>query len=58
MGDNVIYNISEENIRPLIKRDFQMAMKIQPSSVKPEELDRYLDYDKLHGAKPLDSGSA
>ncbi|CAD7694730.1 unnamed protein product [Ostreobium quekettii] len=53
-----IATLSESDLRPVGKRDFQMAAKAQKPSVAPCEVTRYEVYNAKHGAKYVGDGSS
>ncbi|KAK9842695.1 hypothetical protein WJX74_000817 [Apatococcus lobatus] len=47
---SAIAKISEEDLRPVLLKDFQMATRAQRASVEPSEIAQYEQYNSKHGA--------
>eukprot|EP00798_Chlamydomonas_sp_ICE-L_P019919 gene19919-26623_t len=54
---SAVSSLSEEDLRPVQLRDFQIAAKAQKASVHPSEVVRYEDYNERHGAKYVEMAS-
>lgn len=44
-------DLQARDIRPVVLRDVREATKAQKASVHPDEITRYIEYDKKHGAQ-------
>ena len=49
-----IATVSEDALRPVRIRDFQVAARAQKPSVHPSEIAQYIEYNEKHGAKMAD----
>lgn len=49
-----VASLQEEDLRPVVIRDFAMAAKAQRASTEPSEITRYEIYNEKHGAKIVD----
>lgn len=48
-----VASLHEDDLRPVVVRDFQAAARAQRASVEPGEVVRYEQYNERHGAKAL-----
>jgi len=58
MHGSRVAELREEDLRPVVLRDFQMAARAQKASVAPEEVLRYVEYDQKHGARYVEGDGA
>lgn len=56
-GGNVV-GIDADDLRPVVIKDFQLAAKVQKPTVRLDEIERYEEYDKKHGANLLENTNA
>ena len=46
-----VATLQEQDLRPVVVRDFAIAAKAQRASTEPSEILRYEEYNEKHGAK-------
>lgn len=48
---HAVGDLQARDIRPVVLRDVREATKAQKASVHPDEITRYIEYDRKHGAQ-------
>ncbi len=51
-----VATLREQDLRPVVLKDFAVASKAQRASTEPSEIVRYEDYNDKHGAKIVEDG--
>jgi AAA+ superfamily predicted ATPase len=49
-----VATLQEQDLRPVVRRDFAIAAQAQRASTEPSEIVRYEEYNDKHGAKIID----
>lgn len=57
-GESAVVGLTDQDLRPVVLKDFQKAARAQRASVSPEEIERYELYNHKHGASYLADGSS
>ena len=50
-GGSALQTLRDDDLRPVVLRDFALAARAQRASVEPAEILRYEQYNERHGAK-------
>ena len=48
-----VSKLTEEDLRPVMLKDFRAACAAQKASVHPDEVARYIEYDARYGARQM-----
>ena len=51
-----VATLKEQDLRPVVLKDFAAASKAQRASTEPSEVLRYIEYNDKHGAKLVEDG--
>jgi ATP-dependent 26S proteasome regulatory subunit len=52
-----VATLKEQDLRPVVVKDFAVASKAQRASTEPSEIVRYEEYNRKHGAKIVDDAA-